>query len=345
MNKLKLILTIATLFTAVHATYAHDFTVDGIYYNILSDTTVEVTFRGERAGEYADYYSEDIVIPETVNSYTVVAIGDNAFYQCDKVTSVEIPNTVTLIGENAFRDCSGLTSIVIPNSVLSIGDGAFAYCESMTSATIGSQVGTIANQAFYRCYKLQSIEIPDSTISIGQYAFYDCTDLQSIYIGNSVTTIGKFAFGHCEKVQTLVLGSSLSSIGADAFYDCENLYSLTSLNTTPPTCENDYVFCWVNKTNCTLYVPESALSLYKRSQVWLKFTYIQPLATTGINESRFDDITISNDCIYNYSNHYVEVFDLSGRQIYYGNDTTIPIADKGIYIVRVGNSTRKIAIN
>jgi len=39
-------------------------------------------------------------IPESVTS-----IGDNAFFGCHKLTSIDIPNSVTSIGYQAFRDC------------------------------------------------------------------------------------------------------------------------------------------------------------------------------------------------------------------------------------------------
>ena len=48
---------------------AHDFEVNGIYYNIISatDLTVEVTYRGGTNYEYANEYSGEIIIPSTVS--------------------------------------------------------------------------------------------------------------------------------------------------------------------------------------------------------------------------------------------------------------------------------------
>ena len=123
------LLIVAALLGSISA-YAHNFDVDGIYYNITSDATVEVTFRGSSYSYYDNEYSGDIIIPSTVTysekEYSVTSIGESAFYSCDGLTSVTIPNSVTSIGEKAFRDCNGLTSVTIPNSVTSIGDYAFA---------------------------------------------------------------------------------------------------------------------------------------------------------------------------------------------------------------------------
>ena len=64
---------------------AHDFEVDGICYNILSDNSVEVTYNGS---SYNNDY-EDVIIPEMVtydgSIYSVTSIGESAFINCTKV--------------------------------------------------------------------------------------------------------------------------------------------------------------------------------------------------------------------------------------------------------------------
>ena len=51
----------------------------------------------------------EIAIPSTVIiegiEYTVTSIGDSAFYECYKLTSIGIPNSVTSIGDRAFYNC------------------------------------------------------------------------------------------------------------------------------------------------------------------------------------------------------------------------------------------------
>ena len=68
---------------------AHDFEVEGIYYNILSeeDRTVEVTYKGSYSGEYSGEYSGNVAIPANVTyngtTYSVTTIGKSAFYRCE----------------------------------------------------------------------------------------------------------------------------------------------------------------------------------------------------------------------------------------------------------------------
>lgn len=69
----------------------------------------------------------DVEIPQIIDNYTVYAIGESAFQNCD-VQSVTIPNTVRLIDWFAFAGCTSLKTINIPSSVMRVEYGAFDYC-------------------------------------------------------------------------------------------------------------------------------------------------------------------------------------------------------------------------
>ena len=101
----------------------------------------------------------------------MTSIGSGAFYGCESLTNVTIPNSVTSIGYDAFEGCKSLTSITIPNSVTSIVESAFEGCKALTSITIPDSVTGIGPSAFSGCESLSSITIPDSVTSIGGAAF------------------------------------------------------------------------------------------------------------------------------------------------------------------------------
>ena len=146
LNKFARIVAIAMMLGMRLSSLAHDFEIDGIYYNITSSTDKIVSL-AYLSNRHPYGYSCNITIPETItyngNTYTVSSIGDWVFSWCDSLTKVTIPNSITSIGDNAFRGCSGLTEVTIPNSVTSIGDGAFRGCTSLTDITIPYSVTTI----------------------------------------------------------------------------------------------------------------------------------------------------------------------------------------------------------
>ena len=226
-NYLKQLFTALFLLCATVAA-AHDFEVDGIYYNITNATnkTVEVTY----SSSYLIKYTGSVVIPESVTyngaTYSVTSIGSEAFSYCSGLTSVVIGNGVTSIGEEVFSYCTGLTSIEIPNSVTSIGRSAFNGCSGLTSVVIGNGVTSIGEDVFSYCTGLTSITIPNSVTSIGEDAFYGCTGLASITIPNSVTSIGMSAFSFCTGLTSIEIPNSVTSIGHFAFDGCSGRVNL-----------------------------------------------------------------------------------------------------------------------
>ena len=192
---------------------AHDFEVDGIYYNINGNEAT-VTYKGTYSHQNTDRYSGFVTIPAAVTY-------NGATY------------SVTSIGEWAFDNCTGLTNIYIPNSVTSIGKGAFYLCSGLTSVTIPDSVTTIGTATFYECTSLSSVTIPNSIISIGNHAFTGCSGLTNVLIPNSVTTIGSWAFSGCSGLTSIDIPNTVTSIGSSAFYQCSGLANIVVANDNP----------------------------------------------------------------------------------------------------------------
>lgn len=155
----------------------------------------------------------------------MTAIGDHAFYHCQRLTNVTIPNSVTAIGDCAFECCFGLTNIIIPNSVTTIGDYAFCMCHNLTSITIPNSVTSIGRSAFIDCSRLSNFIIPNSVTTIEDFTFRGC-GFTSITIHNSVTAIGFGAFGlsfsRCSKLEKLIIEDGTETLHleyADDEYD------------------------------------------------------------------------------------------------------------------------------
>ena len=166
----------------------------------------------------ADLYINGEIVKEIELSNSVSSINDFAFWHCNSLISIIIPDSVTNIGYSSFNGCSSLTSVVIPDSVTSIGDYAFCNCSSLTSIVIPDSVTSIGNGAFGYCSSLTSIVIPDGVTSIGNGAFWECISLTSVVIPDGVTSIGDYAFWECNNLCILYNNSNLNLIIGDESY-------------------------------------------------------------------------------------------------------------------------------
>ncbi len=227
-----------------------------------------------------------ITIPDKVTS-----IGSYAFWGCKGLTSVSISNSVTSIGTYAFFGCTALTSITIPNSVTSIGEGAFAICSRLASVTISNGITSIAAHSFTNCIKLISITIPNSVTSIGTYAFSGCSELISVTIPEGVTSIGEGAFATCSGLTSITIPNSVTSMGIGAFARCITLKEIHNKNANPQIMGFNALL-EIDKTNCTLYVPEGSYSAYRAAIEWGDFVNIIEEDITSTSQIQSSNIKV-----------------------------------------------------
>lgn len=201
-----------------------------LYYNILSDSTVEVTYPGQAIGLYYNGYQKpagDLVIPTSVtysgNTYQVVSVGDNAFHSCEGLTALTIPNTVATIGSSACSQCTGLAMLTLGGSVYSIGDNAFMGCTSLLSLDVPNSVTMIGVGSFQGCSGLHTISLGSSVCTIGNVAFEGCSAVASLVIPNSVALVGNWAFCNLTSLDSLYIGSSITYFLPNTFAGTNNV--------------------------------------------------------------------------------------------------------------------------
>ncbi len=289
------------------------FTVEGgnIYYDPISNSI-----------NHADKGVTHVDIPACTNEIY------DAFWNCDKLTTVNIPNSVNYIGNNAFWNCSSLTTINIPNDISYIGDNAFWNCSSLTNVIIPNIPNrdiTIGDNAFSCCKNLTNIFIPNNVTYIGNNAFSSCHNLtvscyknsyaESYMQKNSIPykIVEEIAYAvdggniyydkdtgtitNADKEITYadipksIDGVEITSIGNYAFYDCKNLTNIV----IPDSVSNigNSAFAGCNLTN--ILIPNSISYISNSAFYNCNFTNIViPNSISVIGNSAFEGCNITN---------------------------------------------------
>jgi len=132
----------------------------------------------------------DVRFSETT---VLTTVGSYAFYGCNEIKEISLPQSLLAIGDYAFCDCNGIKQIELPQGLRSIGNSAFQNCV-IKQITLPEELETIGEYAFYNCDSLASVSMPSGLKTIGAYAFADCNGLSFITIPESVTKVGESAF-------------------------------------------------------------------------------------------------------------------------------------------------------
>lgn len=190
---------------------------------------------------------------------SIEKIGKFAFYDCQALTNVTIPNKVTTIGERAFSLCKNLNTITFlcdaminPNNInqlentMSFDDGTQAP-EMFKNITINVRKELFSQynaQAFYKKFKgigqsfteghEEYIAVSDNAVDMlstkrEDYTFVLPTSIKHGDKTYKVSLIGDYAFeGVSDKVQEVVVRKDVEYIGAKAFITSKDKNKLES---------------------------------------------------------------------------------------------------------------------
>lgn len=295
-------------------------------------------------------------------------IPAQAFYGCERLSSVHISNGLQTIMSDAFCDCWNLTDVYMPSSLKFIGSNAFSGCENLKNVWIedldlwasvnfsnyNSNPITRA-RSFMQWGKNKPVRNLDlrNVESISDYAFCSALNLKTVRIKSA--SVGNAAFSDCDNITDLCIDTENISSSAFGMSALKNVYSLTA---TPPNAPDN---AFRSYSNVTLHVPEGVVRDYENSEkCWWQFLDIKSSDFSNIdsifNPGNSSIPNVSTDESFKiYASNgtiHVEAGNVVPIEIYTTNGVRIaselgsidyPVA-LGLYLVRVGTQTTKLVV-
>ena len=289
-------------------------------------------------------------------------ISDDCFYNT-RVAEVNFPEGLDSIGNGAFY-ASDLKIADLPNSITKIASLTFSMCDRLRYIHIpeNGYIDYIPN--YFAAYddSLERVDIPNTIKKVGTCAFDSNRMLKDIKLPNGLTYIGQNAFYKCA-FDSIVFPVSLEYLGGGSGAYWEHIKKIYSLAPTPPYCAEDLInrgkgpFHGYTPNDIPLYVPIGSGEKYREAFGWNYFTNIIEtdkfptgivLPKMGNNElckvyGKDNELVIEIPNLLSSPIHY-SIYSIEGTMIEQGNlkkSYTLKPA-KGVYIVRVGNTTHKI---
>lgn len=195
------------------------------------------TFNGCR------YLTNVFTVPSCVTSM------ESTFYDCNKLTNVNISNSVTSM-TNTFVNTGFTSTPNIPDSVTNLY-GAFARCNNLTKMNyLGNSIKSLEN-TFNRCKNLRILSSIPTTVTTMSSTFYSCTNITTVPIIPSSVENVSYLFARC------------TNVGGDITFENENMKNMISTFAMTGN-TSKYVFCnglsytnamnrWDNSNHVTVY--------------------------------------------------------------------------------------------
>ena len=178
-----------------------------------------------------------VYIPSSYNGHKVTRIANAGFQNRKDITKVIIADGIECIDRVAFYGCENLTEVVIPDSV------QYMMCSSFTSVPgeVVDGVRYIGAWAVQAQTNVSEITLRDGTIGIAM-DFLE-SNVKTLTIADSVKYICNGAFRYARGLETLTIGAGVEIIGVlpediGNQYMFENCNKLKTINFNAVNCKD-----------------------------------------------------------------------------------------------------------
>lgn len=320
----------------------------------------------EYIGNYV--FSDCTSLKKIVLPPNTIEIGEYTFYNCKNLEDA-ILNNLKTIGYCAFS-YTGLTEIQIPASLKNYDKTCFegSYIRRLKIDPENPWYTAIDNVIYSK----------DKTRLI-QFLQHDA---ETFTVPSHVRVIESHAFGNVfhwikseenpertqdskQKLEKVILNRELERVEADAFslypYN-QSLKELICLASTPPACgstvdgkfeEDIFLGSYYFNYSIQITVPMSSAEKYREALGWRNFSRIVESDLTGVDHTTAEadwNVTVTKGGIHITNapkGSAVSVYDVQGHLIHRctanGSGLNLTLPEKQVYVVKVGNASRKVA--
>ena len=190
--------------------------------NMVGDFDIKLDESKGRFTVTIDSYkgdSKEVIVPDNIGGIPVTVIGVLAFFGCENLTNLILPEGLVTIQWCAFEDCEKLINITIPKDTVHIEEDAFDNCNSLKEFIVDEQNryftshdGVLFDKnmttlIFYPQAKEGNYTIPDSVNTITSYAFAKgCRGLTGISFPKDLINFHSFA--KCERLSSFTVNEN-----------------------------------------------------------------------------------------------------------------------------------------
>ncbi len=350
---------------------------DGIFYTYASSDLHEHAVSATsplvyKEGGYGGYYSGELVIPSEMYGYegkdlSFSVVGLIGMYK-NGLTGLYLPESIESIG-NTIKECRFLQKVILNNSLKEldgikdcpllaicplpyslerIGDGWMSGI-AITEALFPDNLTTIGNDVFCNNPNLTDISLGNLK-SMGENCFSNLPSLKEIALPESIQVMGSGCFSNCDNLESVSLPATEIPL-SNSFNNCPAIH-VVSVSSEIPYPFPDNCMTAVDKSKCTLYVPEGCEEVYSQADGWKDFGQIIPSVNLNVGSisgegTDWRAFSFGGSLIIDCTRQsYFDIISVGGAHINSLNcdgrtELTLPA---GLYIVKSGNKSIKVIL-